>query len=367
VLTTLVLALSLSSLHPDSLSTSRIEISGNEAHLYLRCQALSLMEVIEGLDSNADEEISAEEVQAKGDLILNYVGEHYQVFTGSDREYEGGTRLAFHPIRVGFIADSPDRATGFRKGAVDVEISFQASESIRDISVEMSLFLETSPAHLDYTTVKWESGLSTTQVLKASQPNMRIDPEGKGVIRAFVGIGCGHILSGWDHIAFLVALILSARRIRSLLAVVTAFTVAHSITLALSALDMVNIAAYTQLVEVAVALSIAYVAIDNLFHPKLDRARWIEAFLFGLLHGLAFASFLGMSLASETAKGTALISFNAGVELGQVLIVIFIALLLRLLPRRNDEADPFLAPLWLRRGGSVAIAAAGLYWFSKSW
>ena len=97
--------------------------------------------------------------------------------------------------------------------------------------------------------------------------------------------------------------------------------------------------------------------------PKLERARWIEAFVFGLIHGLGFVGFLAQSLLNERSKGTALFAFNLGVELGQILVVVLIALLLRLVPRRREENDPFLAPLWLRRAGSVAVAALGFYWF----
>lgn len=116
-------------------------------------------------------------------------------------------------------------------------------------------------------------------------------------------------------------------------------------------------------IEAAVALSITYVAVDNLVHPRLQRARWVEALGFGLIHGLAFASFLGHSLTTETAKGIALISFNAGVELGQVTFILAAVLALRLLPRKKDEEDPFLAPTWLRRSGSIAVAAISFMWF----
>jgi hypothetical protein len=157
--------------------------------------------------------------------------------------------------------------------------------------------------------------------------------------------------------------VLSARRLRSLLGVVTAFTLAHSVTLALAALKVVDVSGYISLVEAVIALSIAWVAADNVVHPHLRRSRWIEAFIFGLIHGLGFAGFLRQSLVHEQAKGMALFAFNVGVELGQVAVVIAVVAVLRALPRRSDEDDPFLAPPPLRRWGSMAIAALGLYWF----
>ncbi len=348
--------------HPDSLSETLIEVRQQEARLSMRLQVLSLLEVIDGLDADADGEVTTSEVTAKQAEIMAYVHEHYGVWTGTDRDLEGGLPLAPLPMR---LWHTPRReGDGYRKGSVGLEILFKHDQPIRDLMVESSLFLTTSPAHIDLVTLQWGEQLGSTFSLSGAEPRARFDPSGRGAFGAFLGLGFGHILGGWDHLAFVAALVLASRRLRSLLGVVTAFTVAHSITLALAALKVVNLYAYAGFIEALIALSIAYVAADACLHPRNKRVRWLEAGGFGLVHGLGFAGFLGQSLVREQARGTALFAFNVGVELGQVLVVLGLVAVLALIPRRAEpEEERFLAPLMLRRVGSAAIAVLGLFWF----
>ena len=180
---------------------------------------------------------------------------------------------------------------------------------------------------------------------------------------SFLELGTNHILGGWDHLAFLVVLLVAARGIGSIVAVVTAFTAAHSITLGLAALDVVRLPG--RLVELAIALSIAYVAAENLI-LKRPGARLGAAFGFGLVHGLGFAGFLGDALVFEPLKIAALFGFNVGVELGQLAVVVPLALLLRVLPGDRKSEDPeraWFAPRWLRLGASSVVVLLGLGWF----
>lgn len=168
-------------------------------------------------------------------------------------------------------------------------------------------------------------------------------------------LGFEHILPlGLDHILFVLGLYLLGTRIKPLLWQITAFTLAHSITLGLAMYGVVNLPA--KFVESAIALSIAYVAIENICTPKLHAWRPLVVFLFGLLHGLGFAGVLTELGLPRHAYGAALIAFNIGVELGQ-LAVIALAALLTLW---------FIRKTWYRRyiviPASLAIAATGLYW-----
>lgn len=171
---------------------------------------------------------------------------------------------------------------------------------------------------------------------------------------AFVRMGIEHILTGYDHLVFLFALVLVGGRLRSILLVVSAFTVAHSITLAMAVLG-----AWTpppSFVEPAIALSIAYVGVENFVLRRPER-RWRVTFAFGLVHGFGFAGALTEIAIPRADIAGALVGFNAGVELGQ-LGVLAIAL-------------PCLA--WMRRAGalsdrtvralSASVAAAGVVWF----
>jgi hypothetical protein len=151
---------------------------------------------------------------------------------------------------------------------------------------------------------------------------VRLDPSWFQAVRLFVAEGFRHILSGTDHLLFLFCLVIPFRRFRQLLVVVTAFTVAHSITLIASAYDMGPDAGwFPPLVETLIATSIVYMALENIVAPGLGR-RWLIAFGFGLVHGFGFSFALRdtMQLAGSHLL-TSLLSFNVGVELGQVAVL----------------------------------------------
>jgi hypothetical protein len=167
----------------------------------------------------------------------------------------------------------------------------------------------------------------------------------------FVRLGIEHILTGFDHLLFLFALILRGGRFVSLLAIVSAFTLAHSITLALAVLDLVSLPSW--LVEPVIALSIVYVAAENIFSERAISQRWAVSFGFGLVHGFGFA---GALLELELPKGAligALLPFNLGVEVGQGLVVaILLPSLLWL--RRSDWEQRAVTAL------SALVLIAGL-------
>lgn len=171
-----------------------------------------------------------------------------------------------------------------------------------------------------------------------------------------VGLGFTHILpGGLDHVLFVCGLFLLAGGTRSLLWQISAFTVAHSVTLALAALGVVAVPA--AIVEPLIALSIAYVAIENLMSTSLSRWRLAVVFTFGLLHGLGFASALRDLGVSGADLPVTLVGFNVGVELGQIAVVMIAALLVRLVP-----VPPGRRRQWIVLPGSAAIAAMGIFW-----
>jgi hypothetical protein len=163
---------------------------------------------------------------------------------------------------------------------------------------------------------------------------------------AMLEMGVLHILEGYDHLAFVFGLVLVGGRFRSLALVITAFTVAHSITLGLAALDVVRPS--PRLVEPLVALSIAYVGVENFFVKTADR-RWRITFPFGLVHGFAFASALREIDLSPGQVPGALLSFNLGVEIGQLLVMAPIVPAIYVLQRYP----------WFRKY-AVKVASAGI-------
>ena len=176
------------------------------------------------------------------------------------------------------------------------------------------------------------------------------------VIRKFVPSGVHHILIGPDHLLFLVGLLLLGGSIRRLLLIVTAFTLAHSLTLSLAALNLVTPSA--RIIEPAIALSIVYVGADNLLvRGGRDMRGWI-AFAFGFIHGFGFANVLREMDLPGRALGWTLFSFNMGVEIGQLAVVVTVASALAVLHSRSEVLSRRFA-----FAGSVFVMAAGAFWF----
>ncbi len=176
------------------------------------------------------------------------------------------------------------------------------------------------------------------------------------VIEKFIPAGIHHILIGPDHILFLIGLLLLGGTLRRLGFIVTGFTIAHSLTLSLAALNLVTPPA--RLIEPAIALSIIYVGADNLLiREGRDFRAWI-AFGFGFIHGFGFANVLREMDLPSRALGWSLFSFNVGVEVGQLLIVAVVATLLAALRSRNEAVNRQLV-----FAGSIVVIAAGAFWF----
>jgi hydrogenase/urease accessory protein HupE len=176
------------------------------------------------------------------------------------------------------------------------------------------------------------------------------------VVRKFLPSGIHHILIGPDHLLFLIGLLLLGGTLKRLLLIVTGFTVAHSITLTLAAMNLVNPPA--GIIEPAIALSIIYVGVDNLMVRKgRDLRPWI-ALMFGLIHGFGFANVLREMDLPSRALGWSLLSFNLGVEIGQLLVVVVTAGALAGIRAWKPEASRRVAV-----AGSVAVIAAGGFWF----
>jgi hydrogenase/urease accessory protein HupE len=180
---------------------------------------------------------------------------------------------------------------------------------------------------------------------------------GQGGLRSsaerFVALGIEHILLGFDHVLFLVALLIGARSFKSVVKLATAFTAAHSVTLALAALGWVDVPA--EIVEPLIALSIAYVAADTIVGRE-SRHKLGIVFGFGLLHGLGFASTLSFADDLDGRLLASLATFNVGIELGQALIVA--ALFPVLLAIRRFRWSPVA-----HAGAAAAAAGLGLLWF----
>ena len=196
---------------------------------------------------------------------------------------------------------------------------------------------------------------NNTVTLSAPAPSLL------STLERYLVTGIEHIFLGYDHIAFLVAVVLWARRLVPVIKIVTAFTVAHSITLSLATLNVIVIP--STIVEPAIAASIVYVAMENFFTRNIDR-RWRITFAFGLVHGFGFAGALREMGLPANAVAPALAAFNIGVEIGQVAIVSIVVPALMALDQLIAFGNPKPARAsTLVYALSALITALGGYWF----
>jgi len=200
----------------------------------------------------------------------------------------------------------------------------------------------------------WLDGDHSSIPFKVQAPDMPLSRT--RIAMMYFGLGFTHIVpKGVDHMLFVLGIFLLGRRIRPILCQVSAFTLAHSMTLGLSVYGVVRLP--PSVVEPLIALSIAYVAVENIWTSELKPWRVALVFAFGLLHGLGFAGALGQIGLPRSEFLTGLVTFNAGVEAGQLSVI---ALAWVIVAHWSNCGD------WYRRRivvpSSAAIAAVGLYW-----
>ncbi|MGB3797816.1 MAG: HupE/UreJ family protein, partial [Alteraurantiacibacter sp.] len=242
-----------------------------------------------------------------------------------------------------------------------LRLQFRASRAPPSaLTVDANLFPH-DPAHQTFVNI-YEAGDLRQQFLFDAEtaPQTHYAGTAAGVMAVFgtfVPSGAHHVLIGPDHVLFLIGLILLGGSLRRLALIVTAFTLGHSVTLALAATG--TFAPPAWLVEPLIALSIVIVGVDNLLQKDGQRElRPLFALLFGLIHGFGFAFVLRDFGLPEGNLAWSLLAFNIGVEIGQLAIVVPVALALAWLRTR--------APLATKRlviGGSLAVILAGAYWF----
>jgi hydrogenase/urease accessory protein HupE len=226
------------------------------------------------------------------------------------------------------------------------------------------------PGHRDYVSINDEKGVLISERLVGAGdeavsfdlPRLRavasVERSEPPTFWGFLRLGIAHIWTGYDHLLFLFGLLVVCRSFRSIVGIISCFTVAHSITLALATLNIVNIP--SSVIEPMIAASIFYVGVENLIRRGAEpKGRWAITFAFGLIHGFGFASVLRELGIGSNGHGLAmpLFTFNLGVEIGQVSIALLVLPIVWQL-RKN--------PTFVRRGVpilSALVALAGLYWF----
>ncbi len=330
--------------HTTQLSAARLVVTGADASARMELNGRDLEVALKITLLDPAGQVSPEALRLGEALVAGYLREHVQLLEG-DAACEAG---------VAGLAASGDHvraALGWRCPAAGGGLRYRAT-----------LFLEIDPRARHLITVEGDTkrfgllaaGNETLEILAAPESPW-------SVAGRYLVAGIEHIAIGFDHIAFLVATVVWGRRFWPLAKVITAFTVAHSITLSLAALDVFS--PPSSIVEPLIAASIVYVAVENWFVRDLRR-RWMVTFVFGLVHGFGFAGVLQDYGLPEDALVPALAAFNAGVEVGQLAIVaVVLALLLGIDRLQRARGVVRLPDARVSLGISAVVGAMGAWWF----
>jgi hypothetical protein len=236
----------------------------------------------------------------------------------SDRSFEDYDRA------VAQVAEpvAPDTVIAFQQGYFDAHFVYPISSPKSVFSIETAVGADLG----DYVrlTIRYVplGEASRAMMITSASGRIPLDPAWYQASIGFVKLGIGHILSGIDHLLFLLCLVIPFRRILSLVPVITAFTIGHSITLIGTAYNIAPVGAwFPPFIEMAIAVSIVYMALENIVGASLRR-RWIIAGLFGLVHGFGFADILREQLQFAGSNLlVSLFSFNIGIEIGQLAVL----------------------------------------------
>jgi hydrogenase/urease accessory protein HupE len=333
--------------HQVNLSTARVTLGGDRTvtvEVALKGSDADRLAATKVFDAQRDS-VDPRLVAASAVLIIGYVNAHVGV-TGLDGSACAPGAAALVPDGDGVI---------FRN-------TFSCRNVTGDIVYRSTVLTASDPGARQVVLIG-EGANAPQALLDASNTTVTLSapaPSLFSTMQRYLVTGIEHIFLGYDHIAFLVGVVLWARRIVPVIKIVTAFTIAHSITLSLAALNIVVIPSIV--VEPTIAASIVFVAMENFFSRDID-GRWRVTFAFGLIHGFGFAGALREVGLPANAVVTALAAFNVGVEIGQVAIVSIVVPVLIALDRlmATDRAKPVRATS-LVYGLSALISLLGSYW-----
>jgi len=272
------------------------------------------------------------------------------------------TPLKVRPVFPAGVREQGTRRSSFAAGTLRQRWHITAPGGLNGKAIE---FPALADARIDILVQleRLDGSVQLERILPSSPSfTARASPGAYEVAKTYLTIGIGHILLGFDHLLFVLALMMLVTSTRHLLITITAFTVAHSITLSLATLGIVVVSGPP--VEAVIALSIVFIASEIIHHRSgraglASRKPWVVAFAFGLLHGLGFAGALAEVGLPENSIPLALLFFNIGVEIGQILFILAVLaiykVLLKLLAGRFDLSR--LVPLQ-----AYAIGGVASYW-----
>jgi hydrogenase/urease accessory protein HupE len=329
--------------HWADLAVGEINIAQNRAQFTLTIPT-GLVSIA---DDNRDGKLAADEIDRHQPELTKILADRIQLFNQQGEFGESTLKAAAQDLTVP-QANAQTHST--------LQLDYAWKTPIEELTLRYNLFVPDAPAARSLITAS-HSGTTQSLVFTPNASEFTLISRSlPQQIYSFVVLGFEHILTGYDHILFLISLLLASHSFKYLVKIVTAFTIAHSVTLSLAVMNIVTLP--SQLVESVIALSIIYIAIENLWKKQFNH-RWALTFGFGLVHGLGFAGILREIQIPRGNLFTSLASFNLGVEIGQILIVTICYFLLQLIQTQ-------LKPRWqtiLRRTASIGIIVMASIWF----
>jgi hydrogenase/urease accessory protein HupE len=348
----LLIQLQISFAHPPGLSSADITVKPEELGVKV-IFAIQDIEAFVPMDIDGDAEVTDDELGNASFRIARFVASEIGILSdGKAIPPNGSNTVRF---------DKQNNAT--------IDLHYPG-KPLAAIGIQSKLLSKLPPNHKQYVTVKDANGkelgkklltqkADTLEInLKANTPPTNTENHPTSTFIDFLKLGVEHILTGYDHLLFLFSLLVVTRSFWPAIKIITFFTIAHSITLALAGMNIVNIP--SSIVEPLIAASIVYVGLENIVRKDkvTTKQRCILTFFFGLIHGFGFAGVLReMGISSiETGILVPLFSFNLGVELGQIAVAAIVLPLIWWL-HRKEKISQYLVPV-----GSVLTCLAGGYW-----
>lgn len=339
----LILSLALpSQAHWADLAVADIQIKTQDVEINLTVPT----GLLEQFDDDQSKKLSAAEINKHQLELQKFLSKKIRLKAAGEKPTE------FY-VGYGASSDLPSNLNIAPGTHSSLLLTYHWSQSVSQLQMNYELFVPDINTARCLTQVRRGDRLDNLVLTPSNNNVVLIDAPLVQQISSFVGLGIEHIWTGYDHILFLISLLMLGGELKYLLKVVTAFSISHAFTLTLAVLNIISVP--SRWVEVAIALSIAYIAAENIWR-KEAKARWQLAFAFGLIHGLGFSSALQELELPRTNLLTSLASFCTGIEIGQFAIVLGVYAGLWLL--RKSAWD-----LKIRQLISAGVIVMSLIWF----
>jgi hydrogenase/urease accessory protein HupE len=303
--------------------------------------------LVDRFDDDKDRKLSGLETIKYQKELRNFLDEKIQLTAAGQKNGVSIVRSTVAKTSSPNLIATPDTHSSLL-------LQYQWTEPVNQLQMNYDLFIPGVNTARCLAQVFRNGSIDNIVFTPTSKNAALIDAPIEQQITSFIGLGIEHIFTGYDHILFLISLLMLGGNLPYLIKVVSAFSLSHSITLTLAVLNIVSIP--SRWVEIVIALSIAYIAAENLWQKEPNQARWQLTFGFGLIHGLGFSSALQELELPRNNLVTSLASFSVGIEIGQMTIVLIAYLCLFYLRKLPWD-------LTIRRLISVAVIVMSAIWF----